>query len=74
MSMIPPSCFDYTFSNSGVSVYYGGATMGVITPSVQEHTKHRDSDIIMMPPSGTLAAYYAFLDTRYDVAPSGWNG
>ena len=73
MSFIPPSCFDYTFANSGVPVYYGGATMGVVSPRIQTHTYHRQGDIIAMPASGALLGYYAHLDTRYDTPPSGWN-
>ena len=72
MSQVPPSCFDYTFANSGVSVYYGGATMGVCSPQVQTHTYHRSDDIILVGPSGATPGYFEFLDGRFDTAPSGW--
>lgn len=73
MSYVPPSCFDFTLRNSGIPVYYGGATVGCPDPNIGVHTYHRDGDIILMQPSGALHAYYAFLDTRYDTPPSGWN-
>lgn len=73
MAMIPPSCFDYTFANSGVPVYYGGATAGRTSPNVGTRTRHRTNDITTMQASGSLYWYYNLLDGRYDTPPSGWN-
>lgn len=71
MTAVPPSCFDWTILGSGKPVIYGSCTIGTNHPIRTYAPSGRV--IVVAQPSGQTPGYFAFLDTRYDTPPSGWN-
>lgn len=64
--------FDFVRAGSGAPIIYGGGTIGVESPSLQ-NTHKADRGFTYIPASGGNSAYFTVLDGRFKVGPTGWS-
>ncbi len=64
--------FNFVRQGSGAPIIYGGATISVEKPLVS-NSHYAERGFTYIPASGSNSQYFAVLENRFKVDPTGWS-